>query len=408
MKKFLATVLCCILVLASGCAPTQEACEHDFTNYVIVEPSCVKEGMIERVCTICGEKVYEPLQPLGHTWKDGVCVVCGEVQDPDGTEEPGEGEEPGGTDDPGETEEPLPDRTLFMSFKDVYEKSQLLGFAYTAEEFYQFAENVVFTDLYLNGSNRLKVTADGVVSDVGEVCVDAPFSAEAELGVLMRAEIKNGQLFVSDRTGSTKSFGVFTVYAEPQNQDTIDGFLLNFQSELLLLYSGGEIVKVGTVAENDVEHDESLLLYTETESGYKVYGPFDRTLERITIAPTHLGKQVESIDWYAFERCKSLKFVDVSEGIQKIDLGAFYGCTSLTSVVLPVSLTRIGQYAFHSCPLEAVYFRGTQEQWLQISGSQTIPVSAVYFYSEEMPSASSGNFWHYVDGQPAIWRIQWV
>ena len=56
-----------------------------------------------------------------------------------------------------------------------------------------------------------------------------------------------------------------------------------------------------------------------------------------------------SIGQLAFERCTSLRFIDLPQTVTSIEWQAFYECTSLTAIDLPLSLTSIGRYAFHGC-----------------------------------------------------------
>ena len=55
--------------------------------------------------------------------------------------------------------------------------------------------------------------------------------------------------------------------------------------------------------------------------------------------------------------------------------------------------------------LAIVYFGGDASAWSAVSvaaGNEPLKAAAVYFYKEEQPAAG-GNFWHYVDGVPAVW-----
>lgn len=52
---------------------------------------------------------------------------------------------------------------------------------------------------------------------------------------------------------------------------------------------------------------------------------------------------------YIFEGCKSLKRIDVPEGITGIPKHAFHGASYLTDITLPTTLVSIGAYAFSNC-----------------------------------------------------------
>ena len=52
---------------------------------------------------------------------------------------------------------------------------------------------------------------------------------------------------------------------------------------------------------------------------------------------------------YAFEGCRGLTEIELSDGVTSIGYGAFYGCSGLTSITIPNSVTSIGYEAFAWC-----------------------------------------------------------
>lgn len=58
---------------------------------------------------------------------------------------------------------------------------------------------------------------------------------------------------------------------------------------------------------------------------------------------------VTHIDDYAFNRCKSLTYIRLNEGLTTIGKSAFEGCTSLSAISIPSSVTSIGDRAFYGC-----------------------------------------------------------
>lgn len=61
------------------------------------------------------------------------------------------------------------------------------------------------------------------------------------------------------------------------------------------------------------------------------------------------GVSVKVIGNSAFEGCKGVKKIIISEGIAKIHDNAFKNCTSLEDIVFPLTLQEIGREAFEGC-----------------------------------------------------------
>ena len=81
-----------------------------------------------------------------------------------------------------------------------------------------------------------------------------------------------------------------------------------------------------------------------------------------------IGNGVTSIDRDAFRDCDSLTSVTIGKSTTSIGDSAFSGCSNLESVTIPDCVASIGQSAFEFCNnLTTVNYRGTQEQWKQIS-----------------------------------------
>ena len=116
------------------------------------------------------------------------------------------------------------------------------------------------------------------------------------------------------------------------------------------------------------------------------------------------GSRLSEIPNFTFMNYKGTRVV-IPEGVRSIGARAFAGC-SAESILLPGTLRSVGSYAFDGADaLATVYFGGDASVWSAVSvaaGNEPLKAAAVYYYKEEQPAAG-GNFWHYVDGVPAIW-----
>ncbi len=88
---------------------------------------------------------------------------------------------------------------------------------------------------------------------------------------------------------------------------------------------------------------------------------------------------------------------------------AFYGCSRLNSVIISNNVISINDYAFGACyNLNNVYYLGTPDEWNNITilkYNYYLSNAARYYYSEEEPTDTTYNYWHYVDGVPIKWEI---
>ncbi|MBP3387033.1 MAG: leucine-rich repeat domain-containing protein, partial [Clostridia bacterium] len=68
------------------------------------------------------------------------------------------------------------------------------------------------------------------------------------------------------------------------------------------------------------------------------------SLEKVTIPDS-----VKTVDRYVFEDCYSLKEVDLGNGITELSYEMFKGCSALETIVIPDSVTKISDKVFYGC-----------------------------------------------------------
>jgi hypothetical protein len=125
------------------------------------------------------------------------------------------------------------------------------------------------------------------------------------------------------------------------------------------------------------------------------------SLEEIVIP-----SNVEQIIDEAFLGCSSLVTIALPDKIVFIQQRTFEGCTSLSSIVFADKVRYIQKDAFKGCTaLTKVYYKGTATDWGSIDikdGNDYLKNATRYYYSATKPT-TSGNYWHYVDGEIFEW-----
>ena len=81
-----------------------------------------------------------------------------------------------------------------------------------------------------------------------------------------------------------------------------------------------------------------------------------------------LPENLETIGANAFSNCKKLEEIVVPAGVKELCEGAFENCESLKKITITRGIETISASAFANCPsLESVIFKGTEDEWAQIS-----------------------------------------
>lgn len=85
--------------------------------------------------------------------------------------------------------------------------------------------------------------------------------------------------------------------------------------------------------------------------GYCVMGSTanDGKVYLAMLRKVEIGKNVTSINDYAFLQCRTFKSVTIPNSVLSIGANAFKSCNAITNVVIPNSVTSIGDSAINSC-----------------------------------------------------------
>ena len=166
-------------------------------------------------------------------------------------------------------------------------------------------------------------------------------------------------------------------------------------------YYGGYVYGIGNCQDYDIVIPD---IYNETQITYIHKKAFkgNKYLDSVVV-----GDNVLTIGDEAFRDCDFLKTVVLGNSVTSIGNSAFYECTSLKSIVMPTSLEIIYEWAFAYVKGLTIYYQGTEEQWQNVRKCSDCfyiwSYPTVYYYSAIQPD-KSGHYWHYVDGEPIIWK----
>lgn len=129
---------------------------------------------------------------------------------------------------------------------------------------------------------------------------------------------------------------------------------------------------------------ESGLYLGNSSNPYMIYMQTEDTL----ITEGHIHAQTKFLNNDAFSECKKLTFLVLPEQVLSIGNHCFYYCENLEIIKIGQNVKRIGQSAFSHCEsLNQVFYRGTTETWntIEIKANNDALVGAeiVFNYLEE-------------------------
>lgn len=98
--------------------------------------------------------------------------------------------------------------------------------------------------------------------------------------------------------------------------------------------------------------------------------------------------------YFYFNVPTSLVVVDILEGIESINEYAFYNYSGLGAISMPTTVKEIEANSIRKVPSTWVCYKGTKEEWADISISPEIDIKKILYYSSTKPT-TEGNYWHY-------------
>ena len=119
--------------------------------------------------------------------------------------------------------------------------------------------------------------------------------------------------------------------------------------------------------------------------------------EKTTLETVNIPSSVKRIEKYAFNECRNLKNVTISEGVEEIGYSAF-AKTALESIKIPESVKNIDSYVFFNCNnLIEVTFKSNNPKnyinniffYCQNNIKLYVPSESVDLYSNWLPQDSN-------------------
>lgn len=235
-KIVLPFLLLAILITATSCSLFHQ---HDWKDYLIKAPTCTEVGILKSLCIECGEATYSEISMSEHNYVDGVCTECGAL---------GSSIESLQT----ITLPPNSDNQGVWSFEKIYETASSLIFNGTYSEFMNSLSGLSLKNARVDSLNLLHMNARAILNDgsVRELPLIltftsvSPINPSATIGVILRADIEDGELILTYTTGTEISVGKLN----PDVGTRITGFGVNKNKELVIYYSNGMISFAGTFA----------------------------------------------------------------------------------------------------------------------------------------------------------------
>ena len=118
---------------------------------------------------------------------------------------------------------------------------------------------------------------------------------------------------------------------------------------------------------------------------------------------------ITSIAYHALDGCSALVELVLPDTLTSIAGNSISKCTSLVDLVIPASVTTIGQDAFSASYSLTIYLANAEhisdwdENWNSVYADGEKRALPVYVFSDTHPT-EAGNYWHYADGEIALWE----
>ena len=342
------------------------------------EPACYREGESEAYCTVCGERVANPIDRTPHDFAEGYCSVCGLAEgaderfvyefdtDKDGT------------------------RYGILAARDGAEGERIIlpNVVYDPESDGMVKVGKIGHDLFREDTTLREVVIPDTVTVIGDgafwncsslMGVDFPAGVQdigfwAFLGCTSITDVTIPNTVIWVRRGAFQDCtSLETITLARLNNDIKFKEIFNYEKQHGIQLP--ESLKTVVLTEPDsipggafsecIYVTEFVLPDTMTEIGDAAFSGCD-ALETMRL-PASLTK----ISTRMFEDCRALKEITLPEGITSIGNYAFRYCESLAALYVPDSVTSIGTEALDECK---------SLKWISLPNSDRVNLASQFIH----------------------------
>jgi hypothetical protein len=121
----------------------------------------------------------------------------------------------------------------------------------------------------------------------------------------------------------------------------------------------------------------------------------------------NLSEEVVTIGASAFSGSKNLKYINLINGhITTIKTTAFAYCEALETIIIPDTVTAMGDNVFFNSNGNLQIFCQHEEPSDSWNSNWNSSEHSVYYYSEQEPTNTTHQYWHYNENnEPTPWPV---
>ena len=307
-----------------------EALGHTEVIDEAVAPTCTGTGLTEgKHCSVCNEVLVEQetLPSIPHNYVDGICTMCGTIDESGGTE------------------------GLVFTLSDDGTHYSVTGYIGSAKEVYvpsvyQGLPVTVIGDSAFRWCKEFEsVTIGNGVRSIGEFAFFGCIN-------LMSIIIPDSVTFIGEQAfSSCDQLASMMVSTGNPVYHSAGNCLIETESKTLIagcknsvIPDDGSVIIIGDssfsgcTSLTGIEIPDSVTLIGEC-----AFSGCD------SLTSIEIPDSVTSIGEYAFYNCTNLTSIEIPDSVTSIGDSAFAWCDSLTGVTIGDSVTLIGQGAFSNC-----------------------------------------------------------